>query len=236
MALQIQSQKSINNIMLKIDKTWDFLNDESQKEYFINLTNIIRADYDSKVIFPAADKIFRAFSASKFNNTKVIILGQDPYHTSGVADGLAFSTENNICPPSLRNIYLEIMNEYNIPKEQFPKNFGLGNWAEQGVLLLNSTLTVIEGLPASHSNIGWEVFTDKVILELSDRKDHLVFILWGNHAKSKKTLIDGQKHLILESVHPSPLSANRGFFGCNHFKQTNEYLKRHGIAEIKWLN
>lgn len=128
------------------------------------------------------------------------------------------------------------MNEYHIPKEQFPKNFGLGNWAEQGVLLLNSTLTVIEGLPASHCNIGWEIFTDKVISELSDRKDHLVFILWGNHAKSKKTLIDGQKHLILESVHPSPLSANRGFFGCNHFKQTNEYLKRHGIAVIKWLN
>lgn len=188
--------------------------------------------YATSTVYPAAENIFKAFDLCSFSNTKVILLGQDPYHGEGQAQGLSFSVPSNTkLPPSLKNIFKEISSEFNI---QPPSNGDLTRWAAQGVLMLNTTLTVEAAKPASHSKIGWDNFTTKVIQRLSDTKSHLVFILWGNHAIQKTKYIDPSKHLILTGVHPSPLSAHRGFFGCNHFIDCNTYLASHNLTPINW--
>lgn len=204
-------------------QNWDLLNSFIGKEY---------SDKDKKV-FPEEKDIFKAFNLTPFSKVKVIILGQDPYHNDDQAEGLSFSVPNGlILPPSLKNIYKEIESDLHIKKDFTDGN--LTKLAEQGVFLLNSTLTVIAHSPASHQNKGWEDFTDYVIKKLSEDKEELVFILWGNYAKSKKVLIDTDKHLVLESVHPSPFSARNGFFGCKHFSKCNEYLNKHKRGIIRW--
>ncbi len=222
---------------VRISEAWKtLLQDEFAKGYFTALTAKVKAEYLSKAIFPAPKNIFRAFDMCAPKDIKVVILGQDPYHTPGVADGLAFSTiPGNPVPPSLQNIFKEIQEEY---KEEFRgsinKNPDLTRWAEQGVLLLNASLSVQSGLANSHAEYGWHQFTDAVIKAISDNTDHVIFLLWGAFAGKKAELIDPKKHLILKSPHPSPLSASRGFFGNNHFKQANEYLTEHGRGEIRW--
>ena len=221
---------------IEINKEWD----RELKAYFLTkdwdiLENFIRNEYSdsNKKIFPNKKDIFRAFELTPFSEVKVIILGQDPYHNDGQAQGLSFSVpEGFVLPPSLKNIYKEIESDIDIKKD-FKKG-NLDKWAKQGVFLLNSILTVVAHTPASHQNKGWEHFTDYIIKRLSDGKENLVFILWGNYAKSKKLLIDNKKHLILESVHPSPFSAHNGFFGSNPFSKCNEYLKKHKKGIINW--
>lgn len=217
-----------------IEDSWkNELKKEFEKPYFKTLQEFVEKEYKNGICYPPENKIFEAFYKTSFQNTKVVILGQDPYHGYKQANGLAFSVSQEVrIPPSLRNIFKEIQNEF----EGITPIFGdLEFWAEQGVLLLNSTLTVRENDAASHQKQGWETFTDFVISTLSIRKDNLVFMLWGNYAKSKVKLIDISKHQILTAVHPSPLSAHRGFFGCNHFLLCNEYLLSHGNKEISWL-
>lgn len=218
---------------VKINKEWEILlKDEFKKEYFKKLVDFIKEEYKNYSVWPKGYNIFKAFDLCPPSIIKVVIIGQDPYHTKGVANGLAFSTnEGNRIPPSLLNIYKEIKNEFN---RQIPKSADLTKWASQGVLLLNTTLTVRENIPLSHNGKGWEIFTDKVIEILSNKFDSIVFILWGAHAQKKKTIIDNNKHLVLESAHPSPFSADRGFFGNNHFVKTNNYLKSKGKKEIDW--
>lgn len=209
----------------------DFFDTEDWK----NLTSFVKGEYLNKrqEIYPEAKNLFKAFDLTPFSKVKVIILGQDPYHDKGQAHGLCFSVPENInLPPSLKNIYKEIEKDLNIKKDYAKGD--LENWAKEGVFLLNSILTVIAHNPASHRNKGWEKFTDHIISILSDKRENLVFLLWGNYARSKKCLIDPKRHLILESVHPSPFSANNGFFGCKHFSKTNKYLKEHNIKEINW--
>lgn len=185
-----------------------------------------------KTIYPAADDIFAALSLTPLQSVKVVILGQDPYHGPDQAHGLSFSVRKGIrLPPSLRNIYKEIAAEYNVT---MPKDGDLSGWAKQGVLLLNATLTVEAGLAASHAKRGWEQFTDDVIRAVNENCDHVVFLLWGAHAQKKSVLIDRHKHEILETVHPSPLSAHRGFLGCGHFRKTNDYLAHHGQTPVDW--
>ncbi len=189
--------------------------------------------YKEKQIFPLRKNLFYAFSLTSFENINVVILGQDPYHGPGQAHGLAFSVPDGVTPPpSLKNIYKEIEADIGIKKDF--TNGNLEHWAIQGVFLLNSILSVESGKPASHRNIGWEDFTDYVIKKISDEREHIVFILWGNYARGKKDLIDTEKHLVLESPHPSPFSAHSGFFGSKHFSQCNTYLKNHGKKEILW--
>ena len=189
-------------------------------------------EYISKTIYPKPTDVFNAFNKTPFDKVKVVILGQDPYHGKGQAHGLSFSVPKGItAPPSLRNIFTELKND--IGKE-IPQDGDLTNWAEQGVLLLNAILTVVANSPASHHNMGWEDFTDTVIKTISDKKENIVFILWGAYAQKKKSLIDTQKHLVIESPHPSPFSADRGFFGSKPFSKTNEYLKSKGETEINW--
>lgn len=207
------------------------LSSENDKEYYQELIYFVREQYNSSEIYPSPKDIFKAFDICKFEDVKVVILGQDPYHTPGVADGLAFSSKLIKVPPSLQNIFKEISAEFGIPISNNPD---LTRWAKQGVLLLNSTLTVGSGKPGSHQKKGWEIFTDEIIKKLSEQKEHLVFMLWGNFAKSKSILIDKSKHLILKSPHPSPFSAYSGFFGNNHFKMCNDFLKRNHFAEINW--
>lgn len=218
---------------VKIEKSWnEVLNSEFQKAYFKDLTDFVREEYSKYPICPRASLIFNAFNLTPFDKVKVVILGQDPYHTRGVANGLAFSSDkNNRIPPSLKNIFKEIHNDLG---KEIPNHPDLTRWAKQGVLLLNTTLTVREGKPLSHKDKGWEKLSDYVIKAISDNKENVVFLLWGNFARSKKVLIDINKHLVLESPHPSPFSADRGFFGCKHFSLTNEYLKSKGIEEIDW--
>lgn len=217
------------------------INEEWKKElnpYFETkdwkiLSDFIRNEYLKKKIFPKPKDIFKAFNLTPFSKVKVIILGQDPYHNDNQAEGLSFSVPCGlILPPSLKNIYKEIENDLNIKKNFNDGN--LENWAEQGVFLLNSILTVVAHNPASHQNKGWEKFTDYIIKKLSDDRENLVFMLWGNYAKSKKTLINTDKHLVLESVHPSPFSVHNGFFGSKHFSKGNEYLKMHKKGIINW--
>ena len=192
----------------------------------------MRREYAAGRVFPPASQIFAAFDLCPFSAVKVVILGQDPYHGEGQANGLAFSVAPGIdIPPSLINIYKEIRSDLGTP---IPASGDLSRWAEQGVLLLNSSLTVRAHEAASHSAIGWELLTDAAISALSERRSGLVFILWGSHARRKAPLIDRSKHLILEAPHPSPLSAHRGFFGCRHFSKTNEYLRQQGKQEIIW--
>jgi uracil-DNA glycosylase len=223
-----------NEKEIKINNEWKLvLQDFFQKESWKELASFIRKEYSTKKVFPEGKNIFKALDLTPFSKVKVIILGQDPYHDEGQAHGLSFSVPINIkIPPSLKNIYKEIENDLNT-KKGF-NNGNLENWAEQGVLLLNAILTVIAHNPASHRDKGWEEFTDFIIKTLSDQKDNLVFMLWGNYAKSKKCLIDSKRHLILESVHPSPFSARNGFFGCKHFSKCNKYLKENKMKEIEW--
>lgn len=217
-----------------IELEWkETLSDFFATEKFAKLTNFVREEYLSKTVYPKPEEVFKAFWLTPFSKVKVVILGQDPYHGTHQAHGLCFSVPQGIIPPpSLKNIYKEIEDDLGIKKD-----FNDGNlepWAEQGVFLLNAILTVIAHQPASHSKKGWEEFTDHVIKTLSDKRENLVFILWGNYARSKKTLIDQTKHLILESTHPSPLSAYSGFFGCKHFSKANKYLEEHRIKKISW--
>lgn len=208
-----------------------FLEAEFKKPYFRQLSSFLHDAYETKTIYPKKSLVFSAFTTD-LNNVKVVIIGQDPYHTPGAAEGLAFSVPpSRPIPPSLVNIYKEIDNDIGSHAE---KTGSLRNWQRQGVLLLNSVLTVEAHKAGSHRGIGWEVFTTEVIKYLNETRPHLVFILWGRDARSKKTLIDESKHLILESAHPSPLSAYNGFFGNHHFSKTNDFLHSHGEKKIVW--
>lgn len=221
--------------MVRIEESWkEVLQKEFAKPYFKELTEKVREEYRNPNvrIFPPGKEIFSAFDTCPFKDTKVVIIGQDPYHGVGQANGLCFSVAPGVkMPPSLINIFKEVSEDTGSP---FPANGDLTRWAKQGVLLLNSSLTVREGFPASHSGIGWEEFTDAVVEKLNKEKDNLVFMLWGSHAIRKGEKIDRNRHLVLTSPHPSPLSAHRGFFGNHHFSKANEYLKTHGKDEIIW--
>ena len=218
---------------VKIEESWKSqLQDEFEKTYFKQLTEFVRSEYASQQIFPPAKLIFNAFEQCPFDRVKVVILGQDPYHGPGQAHGLCFSVNDGVdFPPSLRNIFKEIQADTGAP---IPTSGNLERWAKQGVLLLNATLTVRAHLAGSHQKKGWEQFTDAVIHLVANKTDHVVFILWGNYAISKGAFIDPQKHLILKSVHPSPLSASRGFFGNKQFSTTNKYLLEHGKESVRW--
>lgn len=218
---------------VKIEESWKAqLNPEFDKDYFVKLTEFVRNEYRTKQIFPPAKLIFNAFGHTPFDKVKVVILGQDPYHNDGQAHGLSFSVPDSIqSPPSLVNIYKEINRDLGIP---IPRSGNLTRWADQGVLLLNATLTVQAHMAGSHQNRGWETFTDAAIRQLATEREGLVFLLWGSYAQKKAAFIDSNKHLVLKSVHPSPLSAHRGFIGCNHFSLTNKYLESKGIAPIQW--
>ena len=215
-----------------INKNWDLvLKDEYKKDYFKNLGIFVREEYKNKTVYPEYKNIFNALKYTDYDKVKVVILGQDPYHGENEAHGLSFSVRANTkMPPSLRNIFIELYGDLGIKRN----NTDLTNWATQGVLLLNSIMTVIKDTPLSHKNKGWETFTDKIIEKLGEREDPIVFIFWGSYARSKKELIKNKDHLILESVHPSPLSANRGFFGSKPFSKANEFLKKNNIDEIEW--
>ena len=219
--------------MVNIGNDWDeILKDEFEKEYYKKMRKFLINEYKTKIIYPKPEEIFTAFKLTSYKDCKIILLGQDPYHGENQAHGLAFSVKEGIkLPPSLRNMYREINNEYGY---EMSKNGHLVPWAKQGILLLNTALTVIAENANSQSKIGWEIFTDNIIEILNKREESLIFILWGSNARSKKRLIDTKKHYILEGVHPSPLSANRGFFGCGHFKKANEILKELGKKEIDW--
>jgi uracil-DNA glycosylase len=218
---------------VRIDDSWkQVLQEEFDKPYFEQLTGFVRQEYARTVIYPPARFIFNAFDHCPFNKVKVVILGQDPYHQPGQANGLCFSVAPGIqMPPSLVNIFKEIQDDLGKP---FPANGDLTRWADQGVLLLNATLTVQANYAGSHQRRGWETFTDAVIRLLADRLEHLVFILWGSYAQQKSVYIDSARHLVLKSAHPSPLSAHRGFFGCRHFSRTNDYLIQTGQQPIDW--
>jgi uracil-DNA glycosylase len=220
-------------MQVKIEKSWqEVLQTEFDKPYFENLVGFVKQEYASNTIFPPAGQIFNAFNTCPFNNVKVVILGQDPYHGPGQAHGLCFSVNDGIqFPPSLQNIFKEITSDLGIPA---PKTGNLTRWAEQGVLLLNATLTVRASQAGSHQGKGWEEFTDAVIKIISEKAENVVFILWGSYAIKKKALIDASKHCILTAPHPSPLSSYRGFFGCKHFSQTNTYLTSKGKTPIEW--
>ncbi len=219
---------------IKIEPSWrEALQKEFEKTYFKKLTDFVRGEYLSSKVFPPPKFVFNAFELCPFDKVKVVILGQDPYHGDGQAHGLSFSVPENVgIPPSLQNIYKEIVHELG---GKMPIHGNLEHWAKQGVLLLNATLTVRAHTAGSHQGKGWEEFTDAVIKTLSDKKEHLVFLLWGNYAKKKSELIDWENHLVLESAHPSPFSASNGFFGNKHFSQTNEYLRKHQLGPINWL-
>ncbi|MBR2989461.1 uracil-DNA glycosylase [Candidatus Saccharibacteria bacterium] len=215
-----------------MDESWKaFLKAEFDKPYFVELSNFLHQEYETKQIFPPKIQVFRAFSTD-LNKVTVVILGQDPYHTPGAAHGLAFSVPNSQpVPPSLVNIYKEIDNDIG---RHVNKTGNLTPWQSQGVLLLNNVLTVEAHRAGSHRGRGWEIFTEAVIKYLNETRPHLVFLLWGRDARSKAGLIDKSKHLVLEAPHPSPLSAYNGFFGCKHFSKCNQFLKEHGLPEIEW--
>lgn len=217
--------------MQLIGNKWDkILDEEYHKEYFINIVKYINKAYKERSIFPPKNYILRALSLTDYDDVKVVILGQDPYHGVGEANGLAFSVNNGInLPPSLKNIYKELNNDLGI---EIPNTGDLTCWAKEGVLLLNSVLTVEKDKPASHKNIGWETFTDAIISKVNKKNTPVVFILWGNFAKSKKKLITNPKHLVIESSHPSPFSCNYGFFGSKPFSKTNTFLKKNNLKEI----
>ena len=218
---------------VKIEDSWkQILSNEWHKDYFIKLTEFVRNDYSTGQVFPPGKEIFAAFDATPFEDVKVVIIGQDPYHDVNQANGLCFSVRDGIpFPPSLLNIFKEIQDDLGTP---IPQSGDLSRWAKQGVLLLNSTLTVRAHSAGSHQNKGWEQFTDEVILQLAQQKENLVFILWGSYAIKKGAFINRMKHLVLTSPHPSPLSAYRGFFGNKHFSQANNYLIKHGKTPITW--
>ena len=214
--------------------TWkDIIENEQQKPYYGKLKEEIDKRYENSIVFPEKQNIFKAFSLTKFEDLKVVILGQDPYHGFGQAQGLSFSTPNNIKnPPSMVNILKEINDD--LGKKSVCEDGDLTPWAKQGIMLLNTILTVEQGLAKSHHNLGWEIFTDNIIKYISDNKENVIFLLWGSPAISKTKLIDKNKHFILTAPHPSPLSVYRGFYGCKHFSKTNEILKKLNKEEIIW--
>lgn len=210
----------------------ELIDEESKKEYYIKLKEYIDNEYEAKEIFPKKQEIFNALRFTPYNDVKVLIVGQDPYHGVGEAHGLSFSVNPNIkIPPSLKNIYKELNDDL---KTYIPNNGYLVKWAKQGVMLLNSVLTVQKDTPASHRGKGWEVFTDRVIEEVNKKQSPVVFILWGNYAKEKEKLITNPLHLVLKSAHPSPFSCRNGFFGCKHFSKTNDFLVKNGLEPIDW--
>lgn len=218
---------------LKLAPSWKVaLADELEKQYFKDLYRFVEEEYSNASIYPAPTDVFRAFELCPFEKTRVVIIGQDPYHGAGQANGLCFAVHNGIrLPPSLKNIFKEIKSDLGV--DPIPDG-DLSRWAKQGVLLLNATLTVRASTPGSHQKKGWEEFTDAVIKKLSETRTGLVFILWGNYAKQKGTIIDRNKHFVLESQHPSPFSAHNGFFGSAPFSKANKYLRTHGEGEIDW--
>lgn len=215
-----------------IGNDWDtVLSEEYEKEYFLRIKDVVREEYKKKKIFPPSDRVFYAFRKTSYKDTRVVILGQDPYHGLGEANGLCFSVNRGIkMPPSLRNIYKELYSDLGIERT----DTDLSDWAESGVLLLNSVLTVEKDKPASHKAVGWEEFTDNVIKKLNEKEEPVVFILWGNFAKGKMKYITNSKHLIISSAHPSPFSVNYGFFGSRPFSKTNAFLRNNGLKEIEW--
>lgn len=216
-----------------IGNNWDeLLKEEFKKDYFIKLLDFVKNEYKTKTIYPKQNEVFNAFRYTDYDNVKVVILGQDPYHGPNQAEGLSFSVSNEVLkPPSLKNIFKELESDLQIP---FPEVNSLKKWAKEGVLLLNAVLTVEEHKPTSHKDRGWEIFTDDVIKLLNEKETPIVFILWGNYARSKKELITNPIHLVIESAHPSPFSAHNGFFGSKPFSKTNEFLKKNNIKEIDW--
>ena len=218
---------------VKIESGWKVqLENEFEKPYFERVTSFVRQEYATTTVYPPGKLIFNAFNLCPFDKVRVVIIGQDPYHEPGQAHGLCFSVNDGVpFPPSLQNIFKEIHDDIGTP---MPTSGNLTRWAEQGVLLLNATLTVRAHQAGSHQNKGWEEFTDAVIRQLNDHKEHLVFILWGSYAQRKGSIIDRSKHLVLTSAHPSPLSAYRGFFGNHHFSQANAYLQKNGIPPTQW--
>ena len=218
---------------VKIESSWkEKLASEFEKPYFSNLVQFVKNEYATKIIYPKGNRIFNAFDQTPFDRVKAVILGQDPYHEPGQAHGLCFSVNDGIpLPPSLQNIYKELQDDLGIAP---PASGNLESWARQGVLLLNATLTVQAHRAGSHQNKGWEEFTDAVVHKIADEKEHIVFILWGSYAQKKGAFINPYKHLLIQSVHPSPLSVYRGFFGSKPFSKTNEYLLRTGQTPIRW--
>lgn len=218
---------------VSIEQSWKTrLQNEFDKPYFKSLTDFVREEYRTKTIYPPGRLIFNAFNLCSFDNVKVVIIGQDPYHGPGQAHGLCFSVQDGVdYPPSLRNIFKEIQNDIGTP---VPASGDLTRWAKQGVLLLNATLTVRANEAGSHQRRGWEAFTDAVISAVATEKQNVVYILWGSYAQQKAAMVDRSQNLVLESVHPSPLSASRGFFGNHHFSRTNQYLVEHGLSPIEW--
>ncbi len=218
---------------IQIENTWkEQLKDEFKKEYFTKLVSFVKQEYTNNTIYPPGKEILRAFDMCSFDKVKVVIIGQDPYHGKGQANGLCFSVRENVKkPPSLLNIFKEIKSDIGT---EIPDNGDLERWAKQGVLLLNATLTVRASMAGSHQNKGWENFTDAVIKAISDKKENIVFLLWGSYAQRKGTVIDTTKHNVLKSTHPSPLSAYRGFLGCKHFSKTNIFLKNNNQTKIIW--
>ena len=221
---------------VRIEPSWkQVLAEQFDKPYFELLTAFVRRAYATDTCYPPGKFIFEAFNRTPFPRVKVVILGQDPYHGPRQAHGLCFSVQDGIQPPpSLVNIYKELESEYHVSIDKSRGN--LSSWADQGVLLLNATLTVSQGQPGSHQGKGWETFTDAAIEALSREREHLVFMLWGSYAQQKGRIIDRCRHLVLEAPHPSPLSAHRGWFGCNHFVRADEYLSSHGIEPVHWIH
>lgn len=219
--------------MVSLGNDWDkLLEEEFKKEYYLKLREFLKSEYSTVRIYPNMNDIFNALKYTSYENTRVVLLGQDPYHGEGQAHGLCFSVKPGVkFPPSLMNIFKELNEEYGIA---IPPTGELSGWAHQGALLLNTTLTVREGHPQSHKGRGWEVLTDKIIEKINEKDSPVVFMLWGSNARAKKTLITNPRHLILECAHPSPLSAYAGFFGCNHFRLANEFLKKNSLPEIDW--
>ena len=215
-----------------IGNDWDYvLKEEYEKDYFLKIKELVRSEYSHKVIFPPAKEVFAAFRMTPYKSTRVVILGQDPYHGIGEANGLCFSVKHGVkMPPSLKNIFKELYDDLGIVRT----DSDLSDWARSGVLLLNSVLTVEKDKPASHKFIGWEEFTDSVIKKLNEKEEPVVFILWGNFAKGKAKYITNAKHLVITSAHPSPFSVNYGFFGSKPFSKTNSFLKKNGLKEIEW--
>lgn len=218
---------------VKIESSWkEALKEEFEKPYFIKLVEFIKSEYRTQTVYPPGNRIFSAFDFTPFDEVKVVIIGQDPYHGANQANGLSFSVADGIRhPPSLQNIFKELNDDLGAP---IPQSGNLEKWAKQGVLMLNATLTVRGSQAGSHQNKGWETFTDAVIQKLSEEKEKLVFILWGAYAQKKGSIIDASKHFIIKSAHPSPFSANNGFFGSRPFSKTNEYLKQNNFETIDW--
>ena len=219
--------------MVSLLNDWDvLLKNEFEKEYYLSLREFLKSEYSTRRVYPPMNDIYNALRYTSYQNTRVVILGQDPYHGFGQAHGLCFSVKRGVpFPPSLKNIFKELENELSIPS---PECGELVGWAKQGVLLLNTTLTVREGAPQSHKGRGWETLTDRIISLINEKRKPVVFMLWGGNARAKRTLITNRSHLVLECAHPSPLSAYAGFFGCNHFKIANDFLINNNLAPINW--